>query len=553
MAAIPPGRAQPRPPDAARTKFVPHSIEDQVRLAYHTPTPHEYHPYNPKKPDITEPKQLGRISDYNPPSALDYEAKHKGYVPGPGSYETPDLREFPLPEGGRVNRVAPVQRLKVEECPIPAPGQYGVPSDPARPSLVSGRFSRDPRVTAFIKEQEMLSRGIPAPGAHEVLESMEMTKPFCPEGGRFSDSNKPPSYFDVAPKLSAANPPPGSYETKGSIESKAVGRTVFRYESATIGETKELITKVVGDANDAPGPGHYKMHDPGPLGGVPAQKGRMLPYSMPHPFAYNCAPDATRTFVEPVRSRNNADQIFGTGVRQGGSRRNRKGNRTQSEGRLEAVDHLAELPMGVGAEEKPEEEGVVQWRSGGFSNLKKSRSTGAVRNLPEIDETVAQGVGKSYPPLAQKKRGNSTFLPMSSRRTEKVKTYDASQENQRLGNCKWKLSKVCEGISTAANAVLEPLDVDKLKRNAIVGLRDKALNRMKLQGVCKDQQQVILEEMDSLLQESTGRARIDEWSQAGEDFEQDPNLQPEAQDIQDDLEGDDAAVDAGVDAGMVAT
>ena len=59
----------------------------------------------------------------------------------------------------------------------------------------------------------------------------------------------------------------------------------------------------------------------------------MLPYSMPHPYAYNCAPDHTRSFLEPVqplvlhkvcssavsiwdpglevRQRNNADQIFG--------------------------------------------------------------------------------------------------------------------------------------------------------------------------------------------------------------------------------------------------
>ena len=63
-----------------------------------------------------------------------------------------------------------------------------------------------------------------------------MGKPFCPEGGRFMleaewpaakivlvviidlllEAHKPPSYFDVAPKLYDANPPPGSYDARGT-------------------------------------------------------------------------------------------------------------------------------------------------------------------------------------------------------------------------------------------------------------------------------------------------------------------------------------------------
>lgn len=31
----------------------------------------------------------------------------------------------------------------------------------------------------------------------------------------FFEAHKPPSYFDVAPKLFEANPPPGSYDAKG--------------------------------------------------------------------------------------------------------------------------------------------------------------------------------------------------------------------------------------------------------------------------------------------------------------------------------------------------
>ena len=45
-------------------------------------------------------------------------------------------------------------------------------------------------------------------------------------------------------------------------------------------------------------------------------------------------------------------------------------------------------------------------------------------------------------------------------------------------------------VQTATNAALEPLDVERLKETAMKGLRDKAINRMKLQGVSKDQQEV---------------------------------------------------------------
>ncbi len=119
-----------------------------------------------------------------------------------------------------------------------------------------------------------------------------MGKPFCPEGGRFmldawswvrrheakcfnqtshlfsqflyeSEAHKPKSYFDVAPKLYEANPPPGTYDAKGtfvclfcrvgnsgfakpspgSVEFKAVGQVVYRYESATSSESKEMVAQ----------------------------------------------------------------------------------------------------------------------------------------------------------------------------------------------------------------------------------------------------------------------------------------------------------------------
>jgi len=322
------------------------------------------------------------------------------------------------------------------------------------------------------------------------------------------DAHKPKSYFDVAPKLYEANPPPGTYDAKGSVEFKAVGQVVYRYESATSSKTKDMVAKAVGTADEVPGPGQYQLPEPRPLAQPPALKGRTLPYSMPHPYAYNCAPDHTRSFLAPVRQSNNGEQIFGNGWKQGAAAAaRRQGERNKHSAGKDDQVQLSELPAGVGDEEKPDDDSIVQWRSGGFSLLKKSRSAGAIR-VPEIDSTVLEGVGRFYPPLAQKhQRANSQFLPMSSRRTESVRTREASEENQRLGQSKWKLAKVLEGIETATNAALEPLDVEKLKETAMKGLRDKAINRMKLQGVSKDQQEVILEEMDALLRERANSAK----------------------------------------------
>lgn len=429
--AAAPAAPRPRRPGAPRgTKFVPHSIEDQVRLAYSTPTPHVYRPTDPRHPDIAEPKPHGKISTSKLPSPLDFASKHKSFVPGP-TY-------------------------------------------------------------------------VPPPWA-------KIGKPFCPEGGRFMlDAHKPKSYFDVAPKLYEANPPPGTYDAKGSVEFKAVGQVVYRYESATSSETKDMVAKAVGTADEVPGPGQYQLPEPRPLAQPPALKGRTLPYSMPHPYAYNCAPDHTRSFLAPVRQSNNGEQIFGNGWKQGAAAAaRRQGERNKHSAGKDDQVQLSELPAGVGDEEKPDDDSIVQWRSGGFSLLKKSRSAGAIR-VPEIDSTVLEGVGRFYPPLAQKhQRANSQFLPMSSRRTESVRTREASEENQRLGQSKWKLAKVLEGIETATNAALEPLDVEKLKETAMKGLRDKAINRMKLQGVSKDQQEVILEEMDALLRERANSAKAE--------------------------------------------
>eukprot|EP00930_Biecheleria_cincta_P049562 TRINITY_DN34760_c0_g1_i1.p1 TRINITY_DN34760_c0_g1~~TRINITY_DN34760_c0_g1_i1.p1 ORF type:complete len:406 (+),score=62.40 TRINITY_DN34760_c0_g1_i1:57-1274(+) len=333
------------------------------------------------------------------------------------------------------------------------------------------------------------------------------------DGVRWSGAQKPQSYFDVAPALHESNPAPGSYESSGSIQpNRAVGHNVYSYESATSGATRELLDS----ANHVPGPGQYQLPDPYPIGGTPSFRGQAPPRNMPHPVAQHFAPVSHK--LAPVRRQNNAEQIFGNGSRQGGPANigGRTGSqRSGSKSRLGSksdhqVAQLAELPFGVGGEDKPPEHSSVQWQSGGFSVMKKkSRSAGGVK-FSDVHPLVEHGVGQFYPALKAKDRANSAFLPMSSRRTERVSTRSSSSEGQHLGHSKWKMGRLADNLQAATESALEPLDIERLKRHAMKGLRDKAINRMKLQGVSREQQQVILEEMASLLQERASEPFLEE-------------------------------------------
>jgi len=141
--------------------------------------------------------------------------------------------------------------------------------------------------------------------------------------------------------------------------------------------------------------------------------------------------------------------------------------------------------------------------------MKKSRSAGAVK-FSDIDPLVENGAGQFYPPLKAQDRSNGAFLPMSTRRTERVSTRNTSDEGQHIGRGKWKMGRIADSLQSATELALEPLDIERLKLNAMKGLRDKAINRMKLQGVSREQQVVILEEMASLLQERTSDPSLEE-------------------------------------------
>merc|ERR1711982_302668 len=61
------------------------SIEEQIRTSYFTPSPVWY---NPRRPERFEACPLSKFSESLCPSALDEPVRLKGFVPGPGSYET---------------------------------------------------------------------------------------------------------------------------------------------------------------------------------------------------------------------------------------------------------------------------------------------------------------------------------------------------------------------------------------------------------------------------------------------------------------------------------
>eukprot|EP00927_Polykrikos_kofoidii_P072292 TRINITY_DN68428_c0_g1_i1.p1 TRINITY_DN68428_c0_g1~~TRINITY_DN68428_c0_g1_i1.p1 ORF type:complete len:539 (-),score=70.29 TRINITY_DN68428_c0_g1_i1:239-1855(-) len=497
----------PRKPAPMRTRSGIMTMEDQIRFAYGTPSPVVYDPK--KGSDITDPKPLGKIFDSNEPSVMDHVPRSKSWVPGPGAYSN-STNDFCLPEGGRVNRKPPQDKvILLDEYPKPAPGEYGVPSDPSRPRQLYGKFGRDPKVPKFIRDEELRTRGIPGPGAHDVMESMSAVKPFCTEGGKTLHFGKPESYFEAAPKRWEDNPDPGAYELPGAMRSnKGVGRLVYKYQSSTLAETKAMVNKV--NTHDAPGPGTYDLPEPPPTHPAAVIKGRALGHAMPHPFAYNCQPDRAQKYsLTPVRQQNSADKIFGTGVRRGVAPRftgaaGRRGSRpSSSDSSSKPKDrvHVTDLSStGVEALDiNPEDQ--VQWRAGGFAPLAKSRSTGSLapKTNPSMEETK-----KSYPQLSGKKRERSTFLPMTVRKSEDISTRDNSDEFTVLRRGHVQLAALAEGIHQMTSAALEPLDLERLKQSASECLKDKANYRMETEGVAKTHQPLVIAEMKGVLAEKIG-------------------------------------------------
>jgi hypothetical protein len=221
---------------------------------------------------------------------------------------------------------------------------------------------------------------------------------------------------------------------------------------------------------------------------------------MPAPYAYNCTPDLSRKFMDlaPVRQQNSADQIYGNGLKPGeAANRAKKASRPSSAGVGERLQH-EELPGALrGVEEESEE--TVQWKSGGFAAIRKSRSGPAIQRQLE-HPSVAQA-RKSYPLLAGRGRDASAARHGASKASDSVSTHEVSEENQRLRRGKWELAALADRATAVTAEVLEPLDVDRLKKGALAALQDKAQERMKLEGVPSWQINQVLKEMPAVLNE----------------------------------------------------
>jgi len=506
-APSPPRVIGPRPPVEPAHKFKPRSVEDQVRLAYWQPAPNSY---NPKRLDQRSLSTLGKISESRIPSALDHGSYERSLVPGPGSYDTPATRETPLPEGGRLSRKPPQEKFKLDEYPSPPPGTYGIPIDPTLPRQLYGAFGKDPRVTKFIEDEVKRSRSVPAPGAHDVVDSMESVKPFCPEGGRYLDQvGRDHSYFDAAAKLKEGSPGPDRYNLPGAMRKPPAGRLVWKYQSETLESTKKVIKKIVGDGSENPAPGTYTLPDPPALGPSPKLKGRSLGHSMPHPFAYNCSPDHSRKFdaLAPVISHNSGEQIYGRDLTKG-----TRGRAAQAKVSADEVA-AANMPLTLAEREIEQPGETVQWRSGGFNALRRVHSTPAI--VEEVHPAM-ECMMKHYPSLSKKHgRQDNTFIPNAIRKPEIVKTYSKSKEHVSLQRRKWELGIIAGEMKTATDIMLEPLDEGKLRAEATRGLMDKAKYRMRMEGLSKDQQDLVLAEFPGVLLDNGSPAPPDFGSAEG--------------------------------------
>jgi hypothetical protein len=145
--------------------------------------------------------------------------------------------------------------------------------------------------------------------------------------------------------------------------------------------------------------------------------------------------------------------------------------------------------------EQPGED--VQWRSGGFPLMKKAKSAGSIK---EQEHPLIEEMQKHYAMMSKHHgRKDKTFIPNAHRRPEVVKTNSKSEEYQKLQRRKWELKQVTEKIRSLTVAALEPLDEEKLKLEASQGLMDKAKFRMRMEGLSKDQQDLVLAEFPNVL------------------------------------------------------
>lgn len=509
----PPPAHAPQPPSPLfRGSFKAASIEDQIRLAYHTPEPGRYDPVQPR--NITH----GGFNHANVPSMLDAVAKTHEGLPSPGAYDTRNPHGLDLPEGGRLNRNEPYQSVLPADFGVPSPCHYDQTADPTRPRQLYGSFGLDPKYPKYIRDEELRAKEIPAPGSYDIEAASEAALPFLPQGGRIGAGPKPSSYFDAAAKLAEGKPDPGAYDPPGAFQVRPQGMSVLRHQSATVEESKALVEKMVNLTGSTPGPGTYHFPDPmspDNIRGSPTLKGRKLPHSMPQPYQYNCAPDYGKKFI-PFRQQNSGDQIYG---RQGHARKHMLAlQERELQGHDVNLDATLKTMSDPASEqgEYPAISTGASWAEGGFESIRtqgspsrppkqspqRSRSTGM---LPvSFSHPAVEMAAVSYPKLAGKQRkGTQMFMPMASRRCEVVGTKDYSLEYRKFHLSRDRLGQLSAGLRDAAGATVLQVDPEEMKNEAYKILEHKAKSQLRLEGVPYDKRRLIIQEMREMFESPT--------------------------------------------------
>merc|ERR1712091_646913 len=90
---------------------------------------------------------------------------------------------------------------------------------------------------------------------------------------------------------------------------------------------------------------------------------------------------------------------------------------------------------------------------------------------------------------------------MQVKKNEAVSTHENSAEYQRLQRGKVHIAAISDNIKNATDRVLEPLDLDRLRQDAMDGIEAKARYRMSMEGVSKEQAELIISEMRNVLRE----------------------------------------------------
>eukprot|EP00927_Polykrikos_kofoidii_P069926 TRINITY_DN6566_c4_g1_i1.p1 TRINITY_DN6566_c4_g1~~TRINITY_DN6566_c4_g1_i1.p1 ORF type:complete len:258 (-),score=44.07 TRINITY_DN6566_c4_g1_i1:121-894(-) len=142
----------------------------------------------------------------------------------------------------------------------------------------------------------------------------------------------------------------------------------------------------------------------------------------------------------------------------------------------------------------------VRWNPGSSSDLKQPKPPPKARSIdPGYEATVQR-----FPALSKRnKRVQSTFLPWSTAyKTDDIPTHPSSQEASHIDCSNVRIKSCKDGIEGRFTDVLEPLDIDKLRKSSYKTMRDKTRVRLLLDGVGKGRADMVLSESVQLFEET---------------------------------------------------